>query len=63
MDDLTGNDKTDSIASMIIPAQGAQIESDNEQTPNKPKARDTLQNNWPVIFQTYPGLESPPKIK
>lgn len=32
-----------------IPAQNAQLESNYEETLDKPKLRDILQNNWPVL--------------
>lgn len=41
-----------------IPAlQGPQLESNHEETSNKPKFNDILQNNWPLRFKNIGGMK------
>lgn len=40
-----------------VPARDAQTEPDPEETPDKPKPRDMLQNNQPAVLKSVSTLK------
>lgn len=42
---------------MCYPAKNTKPESNQEETPDKPKLKVVLQNNWPMLFTHVKDLE------
>lgn len=46
-----------------IPTKGAYCKPNNEETADKPRSRNVLQNNWSVLLQEYQSHDSQRKTK
>lgn len=45
-----------------IPMQGVESESNYEETSDKFKLRDSLQNNWPIVFKSIKAMKVKEKL-